>query len=114
MLKRFRIVGLCLVAVFAVSAVGAANASALAFFHVKCVFVGTNNGQFSTGECNKKEAPFAYALAATELAAGEKVTFISSSGEGHMKTTIGEVKCTADSGSGETNGPTAVAAVVTK
>jgi pyrimidine deaminase RibD-like protein len=94
------------VAVFALSAVAVSSAfAAPAFWNCKANAAGVwAAGCKAAGTGFEKE----------KLGAGVKVTFTSSSGEGHMKTKIGEVKCTADSGSGETNGPTAVAAVVTK
>src|ERR1700694_5205198 len=96
-MKRIRITGLCLVAVFAMSAIGAASASALPEVG-RCV-AKAGTGKFKDAGCTVKagkltsEKNFEWLKgAASEAESSTK--FTSSGGEGILETAIGtKIKC---------------------
>ena len=91
---------LALVAVFALSAVASATASAAEPEFGRCK---NEAGTFKDSNCTVGGGT---AFKWVPLAEGEKVKFTSTSGEGFLETANGEkVTCTADTNVGETNGP---------
>jgi len=92
-MKRMRIVGLCLVAAFALSAIGAGSASALPEIG-RCV--AKAGGKYTDGNCTKKgTGSFERVKNAVNPA------FTSAGGEGKLLGAGGtEIKCTTQSASG--------------
>ncbi len=106
-MSRLRLLGLALIAVFAMSVVAASAASAAApeFFH--CTKVAKGTGTYPTKKaCEKKEKageePKEWII--EKVAAGEKIKFTDASGEGILSAAGIVVTCTADSSTGEING----------
>jgi len=110
-MKRMRIVGLCLVAAFALSAIGAGSASALPEIG-KCI--AKSGGKYLDGNCTKLGKPGAFEW--SKVITNKK--FTSAGGEGKLLGASGtEIKCTTQSASGEYKGTTSfkeVTAVVAK
>jgi hypothetical protein len=104
MLKRFRIVGLCLVAIFALSAVGASSAMAEHLEVGKCKSVA-KTGKWEDSKCTKALAEGNFEWEA--LPAGAKVPFTSVSGEKKLYAggTL-KITCKKDKNVGELTGPT--------
>lgn len=101
---RIRIIGLALVAVFAVSAMAAGTASAAEHLEFgECVKLTTKTGKFTDENCTtesaKKEGEFEW------KGFTANIPFTSSSGAGELLTVGGhKVNCTADSNKGEITG----------
>jgi len=98
-MKRMRIVGLCLVAAFALSAIGAGSASALPEIG-KCV--AKAGGKYTNANCTTKgKGSFEFVKSIT------KKGFTSAGGEGKLLGASGtEIKCTTQSAKGEYKGTT--------
>ncbi len=96
-MKRMRIVGLCLVAAFALSAIGAGSASALPEIG-RCV--AKAGGKYSDANCNVKASKGG---GTTEFVKGAvKKSFTTAGGEGKLEGATGtEIKCTTQSATGE-------------
>jgi len=98
-MKRMRIMGLCLVAVFAFTAFAASSAFALPEF-ARCQ--ANLNGKYKDSNCNEKaktiESEEQFELVKTY----EKVGFTSAGGAGVLETEAGtRIECTAQSASGK-------------
>ena len=101
MLKRFRIVGLCLVAVFALSAVVAATASAHEPTWWYCA-KGTAAKEFTDHTCATEKTGAGWIE--KELVAGEKLPFVSkmaSTSLHKLKASGNTIECTAEKDKGE-------------
>ena len=94
-MKRMRIVGLCLVAAFALSAIGVGSASALPEIG-RCV--SKAGGKYTDGNCTKTGKPGTFEF----VKGAEKLKFTSAGGEGKLQGATGtEIKCTTQSATGE-------------
>jgi len=96
-MKRMRIVGLCLVAAFALSAIGAGSASALPEIG-RCV--AQAGGKYTDANCTVKSSK---GNGKTEFVKNAvKTKFTSVGGEGKLQGATGtEIKCTTQSATGE-------------
>ena len=106
MLKRFRIVGLCLVAVFALSAFGVSSASAANngphWWIVECKNEGAGHKYASESTCLKNEVGTGeWERHEFILGTGATVPFTSKSGKGKFKTSLVSVECETDTDTGE-------------
>jgi hypothetical protein len=94
-MKRMRIVGLCLVAAFALSAIGAGSASALPEIG-RCV--AQAGGKYLTSNCTTKKTGSGFEWKKNPIKKG----FTSTGGEGKLQGATGtEIKCTTQSATGE-------------
>ena len=100
MLKRFRIVGLCLVAVFAMSAVAASSASAAKTGPHWWVCEKLTGGIFSNSECTTSGTGWE----SKELLAGENRPIKFTSGVTKLKSGSDVIECKKDKGTGELRG----------
>jgi hypothetical protein len=99
-MKRMRIMGLCLVAVFAVSAFAASGASALPEIG-KCV-AKAGTGKYKDANCNEKAGTLKSEKSFEFLKEIGKAKFTSSGGAGVLETEAGtKVECTTQSATGE-------------
>lgn len=96
-MKRMRIVGLCLVAAFALSAIGAGSASALPEIG-RCI--AKAGGKYADANCTVKAAS---GKGTTEFVKNAiKKKFTSAGGEGKLQGATGtEIKCTTQTATGE-------------
>ena len=93
-MKRMRIVGLCLVAAFALSAIGAGSASALPEIG-RCV--AKAGGKYTDGNCTKKGTG-----SFEKVKNAVKKGFTSAGGEGKLEGAGGtEIKCTTQTAEGQ-------------
>jgi len=97
MLKRFRIVGLCLVTVFAMSAVGVSSASAAKNGPHWWVCEKATPGTFSNSECSTSGTGWE----SFPLLAGETRPIKFTSGVTKLKTGSDLIECKKDAGTGE-------------
>jgi hypothetical protein len=102
-MKRIRIIGLALVAVCAISAVGVSSASAASekgphWWIKECVPV--EKGKFLDSHC-KEAGAGKWELREYKLLPGEKIPFTSKSGKGKFKTSLVSVECEKDKDTGE-------------
>ncbi len=103
MLKRFRIVGLCLMAVFAVSAVGASSAMAEHLEVGKCKSVAAGTGKWEDSNCTKAlvGGNFEWETYAEAIAKGANPAFTSTSGEKILTLGSTSIKCKKDKNVGK-------------
>ena len=102
-MKRFKIVGLCLVAVFALSAVMASGASAGQFGKcVKAEKVGkAYTGQFTDKYCSVLSSPVNTGKYKWEGYKGAAIKTFSEGGESKLKGAAGEIVCKHGTDTGE-------------
>jgi hypothetical protein len=105
MRSRYRILGLCLVAVFAMSVVASATASAAAPEFLHCV--AKTGGKFAAG-CGK--AGTGYEKEAVKAGVG-KLKFTGKEGVSHLYGPHFTITCKEDTSKGEITGPTTIAAL---
>ena len=109
---RLKIMGLCALAAFALSAVASATASAFSPPEVgRCVKVAEGTGKFSSGTCVKQKTKGSFEW----MPGVAKGKFTSKGGVGTLATVGGTtVLCKTQSSGGEYNGTKLVSAVVVK
>jgi len=107
-MKRIRIVGLCLVAVFAMSAVAAASASASPTYK-ECMKVKAKTGKFATASCTTEGGTGTW-----ELVSPKKGAYTSTTKTATLATPgVGSVSCKTSKGTGTITSETAATTVVT-
>ena len=110
-MKRIRIVGLCLVAVFGISAVAAADASAAAPEIGRCVKVAAGAGKFSSSTCTTEKAGGSFEW----MPGAVKNKFTTKGGLATLETRNGTtVNCETETSGGEYTSPKTVGGVVVK
>lgn len=109
---RLKIMGLCAIAAFALSAVASATASAFSPPEVgRCVKVALGTGKFSSAACTKEKAKGSYEW----MPGVAKGKFTSTGGIGTLATVGGTtVLCKTESSGGEYSGNKLVKGVVVK
>ena len=113
-MKRIRIVGLCLVAVFALSAVAAASASAAEPAFEACIKTPKVGKSYPTGEFSNKECTASATEGKYKLEPVAEGTKFTSKSKGATFTINGKVvKCKKDANAGEFLGGRAVIEVIT-
>ncbi len=111
-MNRIRIIGLALVAVFAISAVAVASASAALPEFRQCQKVAiAKTGEWNNNICTEKNATKEGEF--EKLPIKNNIKFTSTSGESVLKAGFGSVKCKKDKDSGETVSPTHITVTVT-
>ncbi len=108
-MQRLKVLGLALVAAFALGAVAASGASAAEPEILSCQKVAAGTGAFEDAKCSKLGGTKEFEL--KELV---KKKFTSTSGAGELKAAGQTVKCAADTNTGEISGTKAVVKVVVK
>lgn len=105
-MQRIRPLGLALVAVFAISAVASASASAALPEFVHCVKQTTKKFEWTEKECKTKSGNKTGEFEKEAVKAGVgKLKFTSTSGKGTLETKGGaKVTCTSDTDKGELTG----------
>jgi len=107
-MKRIRIVGLCLVAVFAMSAVAAASASASPTYK-ECAKVKAKTGKFATASCTTEGGTGTW-----ELVSPKKGAYTSTTKVATLETPgVGSVSCKTSKGAGSITSETAATTTVT-
>jgi len=111
-MKSMKIAGLCLVAMFVVSMVASATASAALPEFVQCRNVGAGNGNWKDSQCSKPEVGGEWATRKGGEVGAE--TFSSTSGAGTLEPRgplAGKITCTSDTDEGQITGPKEVGSV---